>query len=277
MAAVHRKAVVIGISGCSSSGKTTLARLLRDIFPKTFWPVFVELRRPFAADDSLSRIPIKVDGLADWDCPEAIALPEMVQALEHIRSHGVLPVSHILRVFCPVSPLLTNSPIVQPDLFSKEDQNSVGPCPVSDAKIAALKARVAARATVTATGPSLCILDGFLLYNDAMRPAMDLLDVRLFLRVSHDRATQRRQARDGYVTLEGFWQDPPGYMDKIVWPNYVEMHRWMFPGGDVEAEPDHALLQANSILTQLDKGVDVDMETTLEWAVDILMRELQNV
>lgn len=30
-----RKAVIIGISGCSSSGKTTLARLLRDIFPNT--------------------------------------------------------------------------------------------------------------------------------------------------------------------------------------------------------------------------------------------------
>ncbi len=31
-----RKAVVVGISGCSSSGKTTLSRLLRDIFPNTF-------------------------------------------------------------------------------------------------------------------------------------------------------------------------------------------------------------------------------------------------
>jgi nicotinamide/nicotinate riboside kinase len=31
-----RKAVVVGISGCSSSGKTTLARLLRDLFPNTF-------------------------------------------------------------------------------------------------------------------------------------------------------------------------------------------------------------------------------------------------
>lgn len=31
-----RKAIIIGISGCSSSGKTTLARLLRDIFPNTF-------------------------------------------------------------------------------------------------------------------------------------------------------------------------------------------------------------------------------------------------
>ena len=32
----ERKALVVGLSGCSSSGKTTLARLLRDIFPGTF-------------------------------------------------------------------------------------------------------------------------------------------------------------------------------------------------------------------------------------------------
>jgi nicotinamide/nicotinate riboside kinase len=33
---VHQKAVIVGLSGCSSSGKTTLARLLRDIFPNSF-------------------------------------------------------------------------------------------------------------------------------------------------------------------------------------------------------------------------------------------------
>lgn len=31
-----KKATVVGLSGCSSSGKTTVARLLRDIFPSTF-------------------------------------------------------------------------------------------------------------------------------------------------------------------------------------------------------------------------------------------------
>lgn len=30
-----QKAAIVAISGCSSSGKTTLARLLRDIFPNT--------------------------------------------------------------------------------------------------------------------------------------------------------------------------------------------------------------------------------------------------
>lgn len=32
----EKTALIVGISGCSSSGKTTLARLLRDIFPNTF-------------------------------------------------------------------------------------------------------------------------------------------------------------------------------------------------------------------------------------------------
>lgn len=32
----ENKAIIVGISGCSSSGKTTLSRLLRDIFPGSF-------------------------------------------------------------------------------------------------------------------------------------------------------------------------------------------------------------------------------------------------
>lgn len=32
----ERRAVIVAISGCSSSGKTTLARLLRDMFPGSF-------------------------------------------------------------------------------------------------------------------------------------------------------------------------------------------------------------------------------------------------
>lgn len=31
-----KKTLIVSLSGCSSSGKTTLARLLRDIFPDTF-------------------------------------------------------------------------------------------------------------------------------------------------------------------------------------------------------------------------------------------------
>ncbi|EPE07766.1 nicotinamide riboside kinase 1 [Ophiostoma piceae UAMH 11346] len=314
MASVDRKAVIVGISGCSSSGKTTLARLLRDIFPNTF----ILHEDDFYKQDD--QIPIGADGLADWDCAGAIALPDMEQALAYIRTKGASPVSRgslsqradhgtarrkrrpvsrsspsISAAASSASPTATsimNTTLTntqQPNLFSKEDQNSVGKCPVPDETIEALKAKVkawlepghaghklVAAQDAASAALKICIFDGFLLYCEATRAAMDQIDVRLFLRVSHAKATQRREARDGYVTLDGFWQDPPGYVDKIVWPNYVEAHKWLFTGGDVEGTPDKAVLDTNSILTQTDQGVDVDMATTLEWAVTTLMRELED-
>jgi nicotinamide/nicotinate riboside kinase len=108
---------------------------------------------------------------------------------------------------------------------------------------------------------------------ESIQPQMD---IKLFLRVSYARAKERREARSGYVTLEGFWEDPPGYVDKIVWPNYVMDHNWMFKNGDVEGEFKDDLLHDCNIKCQ-EGGVDVDMATTLEWAVETLMDQLPSI
>ncbi|KXJ96894.1 hypothetical protein Micbo1qcDRAFT_229686 [Microdochium bolleyi] len=266
------KAVIVGISGASSSGKTTLARLLRDIFPSTFIlheDDFYKLE---------SELPSK-DGLLDWDSFDSLNTGDMAKALAYIREHGAFP----------------------PFVTSIEDKNSVGKCPVSDAKIAAMRAKVEAwlapgqpghrllleesststSTTTTKPGLKICILDGFLLYSPEMSRAgiLQLLDVRFFLLVSRARATQRREARDGYVTVEGFWSDPPGYVDKIVWPNYVEAHSWLFKNRDVDGagKLDEAVLRENGILAQAGQGADVDMETTFEWVVETLMQQLEEV
>ncbi|KAI0381489.1 P-loop containing nucleoside triphosphate hydrolase protein [Hypomontagnella monticulosa] len=252
-----RKAFIVGISGASSSGKTTLARLLRDVFPNSF---ILHEDDFYKAETEL---PFR-DGLLDWDCAEAISIPDMKRALEHIRARGTFP----------------------PFVDSKEDQNSIGACPVSDAAIAAAKTKVASwlapgqpghSILSSDTGLRICLLDGFLLYSPALEaggiPA--LLDTKLFLLVSRDRATQRRERRDGYVTLEGFWTDPPGYVEKIVWPNYAESHAGMFVDGDVEGALDEGVLAEKGVRAQVGMGLDVDMETTFNWAVDMLMRELE--
>ncbi|EEY15492.1 conserved hypothetical protein [Verticillium alfalfae VaMs.102] len=248
-----QKAVVVALSGCSSSGKTTLARLLRDIFPNTF---ILHEDDFYRAEEEL---PSK-NGLLDWDCPQAINIPDMEKALAHIRTSGTFP----------------------PFVDSKEDQNSVGACPVSTDKIAALQAKVAAWLrpsapghAVFASGLRLCLFDGFLLYCSEMQAAMRLIDVKLFLTVSRARATHRREARDGYVTLEGFWKDPPGYVDAVVWPNYADAHGWLFEGRHVEGALDRRVLRENGILAQEGDELDVDMEKTLEWAVDTVMAELE--
>jgi len=175
---------------------------------------------------------------------------------------------------------LTNQTFVA----SKEDQNSIGACPVPDSVLASQKSRVAywlgpgrPGHRLLSSGVNICLLDGFLLYAPSVRPVMDGLDIKLFLLVSREKATARREARDGYVTLEGFWKDPPGYVEKIVWPNYAESHAWLFEGGDVEGLLKLDVLAEHGIKAQVDKGLDVDMSTTLEWAVGTIMGELERL
>ncbi|KAK5660796.1 hypothetical protein OQA88_12164 [Cercophora sp. LCS_1] len=249
------KAITIGISGCSSSGKTTLARLLRDIFPSTF---ILHQDDFYLPETSL---PTK-HGLLDWDCAAAISIPDLESALSHIRTHGTFP----------------------PTISSKEDQNSVGTIPVTDAQLSEIRNRVSQWLSPGSPGHKIfsseiriCLLDGFLLYSPPeFTQVMSNLDIKLFLLVSREKATRRREARDGYVTLEGFWTDPPGYVDKIVWPNYVEAHRWLFDGGDVEGGMvREEVLDREGIRTP--GGVDVEFGEVLEWAVGEVMRRLEEL
>ncbi|KAK7429064.1 ribosylnicotinamide kinase [Neonectria magnoliae] len=238
-------ALVVALSGCSSSGKTTIARLLRDIFPHTFILHEDDFYRP---EDEL---PSK-DGLLDWDCAESLDIPAMADALAYIRRHAAFP----------------------PSLDSKEDRNSVGECPVAAAAVQAQRAKVAA-ALPPSHALRLCIFDGFLLFSPSVAAIRPSLDIKLFLRASYAKAKARREARDGYVTLEGFWADPPGYVDKIVWPNYVEEHAWMFEGGDVEGKFKEDVLDREGIKVQKDVGVDGDISKSLEWTVDTILAELE--
>ncbi|KAM0261034.1 hypothetical protein ACHAQJ_002473 [Trichoderma viride] len=245
-----KKALIVALSGCSSSGKTTLARLLRDIFPNTFILHEDDFYRPEV------ELPMK-HGLLDWDCAEAIDISAMAEALSYIRQHASFP----------------------PTLDSKEDQNSVGECPVSPSTISDLKSKVSSllpsNHPLSNSALRLCLLDGFLLYPPSMSSIQPHLDIKLFLRTSYAKAKARREARDGYVTLEGFWADPPGYVDKIVWPNYVAEHSWMFQGGDVEAEYKADVLEREMIKVPEGDGVDGDMDKILRWMVDLILEELK--
>jgi len=102
------------------------------------------------------------------------------------------------------------------------------------------------------------------------------IDIKLFLRVSYAKAKARREARSGYVTMEGFWEDPPGYVDKIVWPNYVDAHKFMFENGDVEGELKEEIVKEWDV-NYIKEGLDVDATTMLRWAVELLMKRLPEI
>lgn len=162
----------------------------------------------------------------------------------------------------------------------------MGKCLVTDSVIADLKAQVSQWTQpghpghgILTSSPSqlyLCIFDGFLLYSKSMASIQPYMDIKLFLRVSYAKAKERREARSGYATTGGFWKDPPTFFDKIVWLNYVTDHKWMFEGDNVEGKMKDDVLKEWNVKAQNDKEPDVDMEKTLKWAVETLMKELEN-
>jgi nicotinamide/nicotinate riboside kinase len=159
----------------------------------------------------------------------------------------------------------------------------VGKCPIADEEIAAEKAKVqkwlkegsSGFRILEETGRKLCFVDGFLLYGSVLGTVMKLLDLKLFLLASRTKLIERREARDGYVTLEGFWKDPPGYIEKVVWPNYAEAHSWLFRNGEVEGELDLHVLDKANIQAQTGHGLDSPLNVSLSWAVDQVIAALE--
>ena len=234
-------AFIVGISGVSSSGKTTLSRLLRDIFPNTF---VLHEDDFYKTDEDIPKNEA-AGGVADWDCLEAINLPAFEEALHYIKKHGLLP--H--------------------DLKSKEDQNSVGEVDLDHKVIEDLKWR--ASRWMFEDVPPVAIVDGFLLYSEGMKDIRSLFDAKLFLKTDFKTAKARREARSGYVTLEGFWEDPPEYVDKVVWPNYVKDHAFLFENGDVEASMKQDQLDRLNIHA-VPAGAQRNMTACVQWAFDVL-------
>ena len=234
--------LLVGISGPSSSGKTTLSRLLRDIFPAHQLTV-LHLDDFYHTD---ADIPLK-DGIQDWDCIESLNLPWLQSTLAYIKANGKSP----------------------PDFVSQEDQNSVGEHGADVHVINKLKEHVRTLLADSGWTRKVVIVDGFLLFSEGMASIRDIFDVRLFLRTSYKTAKRRREARSGYVTLEGFWEDPPGYVDKIVWPNYVNDHKFLFKDENVEGPLNEDACNAIG-LVGMPKDAEENMTKCLEWAVGVL-------
>ncbi|KAJ5230543.1 hypothetical protein N7489_011251 [Penicillium chrysogenum] len=273
MKPVHEKAVVIGISGPSSSGKTTLARLLQRVFygvdlkPKdsrlnTFIIheddfYFPDDKIPYTTTRSGKRI-------QDWDTASAIDIPFLTQALNYVRENGTLP----------------------PRLQSKEDQNDATDSGVPDEIVQELRGIISSRlqdeARKSTENPTIAFLEGFLLFappsesggeEHVLRSVHDAIHLHLFLPAAYELVKARREGRSGYVTIgaapeppvqssdggdggdgktstevdldaeddrppQNFWVDPPGYVDDVVWPRYVTDHAWLLIAEDGDGDGD---------------------------------------
>ena len=208
---------LLALSGPTSSGKTTIANAFSTIFPNSL---------VIHADDFYktdSQIPLKY-GLQDWDCAGSVDFEKLWGVLRGVKNGDEVPRD------------LVHQGGVEDGVHAPNVTR------VSEDVIERLRTEVGAWPEIL-TKRKLIIVDGFLLFGESVRHmSSSIFDFRILLRARYEDAKRRRESRNGYVTLEGFWQDPPGYFDKIVWSNFVEEHGWMFHGEDVEGDVERSAI-----------------------------------
>nr|BAA21404.1 HYPOTHETICAL 27.7 KD PROTEIN IN CPT1-SPC98 INTERGENIC REGION [Schizosaccharomyces pombe] len=112
----------------------------------------------------------------------------------------------------------------------------------------------------------LVFVDGFMMYVN--EDLINAFDIRLMLVTDFDTLKRRREARTGYITLEGFWQDPPHYFENYVWPGYVHGHSHLFVNGDVTGK----LLDKR---IQLSPSSKMSVRDNVQWAINSILNALQ--
>ncbi|CAI2166280.1 17371_t:CDS:2 [Funneliformis geosporum] len=206
-------------------------------------------------------IPIDpVTKLSNWDCQGAIDFESFVRTLCHLRTTGTLP----------------------PTFFSKENKNER--IEVESVELNNLVTELSDRVMnlLKEFGEkkdewSFLFVDGFLLYVD--QDVINELDIKLFVKTKREILKRRREARSGYVTMEGYWEDPPNYFEDIVWPNYIQANKHiLMQSGDLENDEnvvskiidDDLIVLESDDVSMLIKNIETSVNKVLDHIVSRL-------
>ncbi|KAL8904930.1 MAG: hypothetical protein Q9207_002960, partial [Kuettlingeria erythrocarpa] len=188
------KPLTIALSGLSSTGKSSIASQLPSIFPPPLYALTLLHVDDFYKPQA--ELPLR-DGLLDWDCTASLDWPHLEAAVRKWRDGE------------PVDEGQVNP---QPGCVG-----GAGGGGITQALAEELRREVREK-TMTSTeskggttAQRILVLDGFLLFTPSVpRSFVSLLDVKILLRAPYEEAKRRREARSGYTTMEGWWEDPPG-------------------------------------------------------------------
>lgn len=237
--------LIVALSGLSSTGKSTIASHLPSIFPPPHNKLTIlhvdDFYRPQA------ELPLR-EGLLDWDCTGSLDWPRLEAAVRKWKDGE--------QVEGKLNP--------QPEF----GEGATGEGGITQALIEELRNEIpkSSLESKQEDPKRILILDGFLLFTPSVPSTFrSLLDLMILLRAPYTEAKRRREARSGYTTMEGWWEDPPGYFDKVVWPNYVAENRGIFVGGDVEGKVDVERCKREGVSVRM--GAEGGLGELFSWVV----------
>ena len=241
---------LLGISGPSSAGKTTLAHLLSIVFTP-------HVQLLLHGDDfckDISLIPT-CNGYIDADGPRGVDFENLVETLDYVKANGGKPPE--------------NFRSWQSNVFPDQEARALRIVPKDTLK--QLKDKVSEQ--LGDAKYSIVIMEGFLLYHSS--DVRRRLDGKLFVRLDHQEARRRRLTRPSYgaEAKEGEFWKTEDYFEKMVWRNYVEQHADLFEDGNVEGNIDRKACSERR--SALQETMNVEVGQTLSWAVDIMISLLK--
>lgn len=228
----NSKTFIVGISGCSSTGKTTLAKLAAEFIPSA---VLVHEDDFYKHDED---VPMNEKyGIRDWDSADALDMKLFRKELESIKQTGKV-----------ATELIHNNNVddISKFNFSRDFTEDISN------KMKHIGDNV-----------KIVIVDGFMLFN--RDDIAEEFDLRLFIRAPYKTLKRRRAARNGYQTLDSFWVDPPYYFDEFVYKSYAENHKHLFKDNDVEGDLTQ---DASERIFSFNNDDDVSINESLTWILE---------
>ena len=246
--------LVVGISGPTCSGKTTIAGYLKRIFPRLVVLHEDDFYIPAA------QLPHRA-GFQNWDCAASIDQDRLKCVVGHARNERVLPAEF-------KSYQTEEEPSGAQEAVVQASQNNVQLFYGQQGQHRPVDMESSVRETNSL--PDILLVEGFLLFGRSMTLLKDAFDLRILLGGKYEDLKRRRDGRTGYNTDEGFWKDPEGFFDLVVWPEYVEEHGFLFKNQDVNESVDEETAKREGIEFCPEENV----EEMLKWTVRTMMDSL---
>ena len=248
------RALLIGISGSPSSGKSTMLNMLKLILPSAN-PMFCIHQDDFDLPKSVVNLDAK--GGHHEGCMESVDWESMRWVLDYTKRKRRLPLHYASK-------------------HNEQEEKMLAIGKIDVDLIDGLHAKMESSRYFANT--TIGLVEGSLLYHD---PQIErLLDVKVFMCVDEHTALSRTLDKAGGNDLEQEEVSKKSFETKL-WPSYVQTHAPQFKGNDVEGELDPDLMRKLDIIPQ--PALTAKMQATqgfeanLQWVYKEILRAVRRI